>query len=261
MSSATANQAVTNPTIASTSPSTATPSTSSPKRLARTAGLYYLVVAVLGGWAHGYVRGEVYVAGDATTTAQNVIENTSLVRMGFVADLVQATLMLFVVMALYRLLQHVNKNVARAMVMFVVVSVAITCLNMVFQLGAVLVADDPGYASAFGTQGSNALVLLLLDLQHTGYLIAQIFFGLWLFPLALLAYRSGMFPRPIGILLMAGTVAYLVDTLLQFLAPNLAGMISAPILIPVVVLAEVSMLAYLLIKGVKTEPRSPECRP
>jgi hypothetical protein len=99
-------------------------------------------VAVLGGWAHGYVRAQVYVPGDATATAQNVAECASLVRYGFVADLMQATLMLFVVLALYQLLRHVNRDVARAMVIFVVVSVAITCLNLVTQFGAVLVASD-----------------------------------------------------------------------------------------------------------------------
>lgn len=224
----------------------------SPVRLARIAGLYYLAVAILGGFAHGYVRAKVYEPGDAATTAENVVANADLVRIGFVADLAQATLMLFVVLAFYRLLQHVNKNVARAMVLFVVVSVGITCLNMLNQFGALLVATDSSYASAFGADGSNALVLLLLDLQHNGYLIAQIFFGLWLFPLGMLAYRSGMFPRPLGILLMAGAVSYLVDVALQFLATDLADAVSAPVLIPVVIVAEVSMLAYLLIKGVKT---------
>ena len=253
MASTTTNAAPTRP-ASSGRPKTAPDQMRAARRLARTAGVYYLVVAVLGGWAHGYVRAQTYVQGDATATARNVLDNASLVRFGFVADLVQATLMLFVVMALYRLLQHVNVNVARMMVIFVVVSVAITCLNMVFQFGSVLVAEDATYAAAFGVQGSEGLVLLLLDLQHAGYLIAQIFFGLWLFPLGLLAFRSGMFPRVIGVLLMAGTVAYLADALLQFLAPGLADAISAPALIPVVILAEVSMLAYLLIKGVKTAP-------
>lgn len=221
-----------------------------PKRTARTAGLLYLAVAVLGGWAHGYVRASVYVPGDATATAQNVVDHASLVRYGFVADLAQATLMLFVVLALYRLLQHVNRDVARAMVVFVVVSVAITCLNLLTQFSAVVVATEPVYATVFGPGGRDALTLLMLDLQHNGYLIAQIFFGLWLFPLGHLAYRSGMFPKPIGIGLMVGSAAYVADVALQFLAPGVADAISPVVLIPIVIMAEVSMLAYLLIRGV-----------
>src|SRR5690606_20906595 len=139
-------------------------------------------------------------------------------------------------------LQHVNRSLARAMVVFVIVSVAITCLNMVNQFGAVLVATDTAYAAGLGAAGSDALVLLLLDLQRHGYLIAQIFFGLWLFPLGLLAYRSGMFPRPIGVGLMVGAGAYLIDVPLQFLAPEFAATISPIVLIPTVIAAEVAML-------------------
>jgi hypothetical protein len=214
----------------------------SPKRLARTAGLYYLIVAILGGFAH-IVRVNVYAPGDAATTAENVVANASLVRLSFVA--------VFLVMALHQLLQHVNKAVARAMVIFVVLQVGITCLNMVHQLGALVVATEDSYASALGTDGSNALVLLLLDLQHSGYLVAQIFFGLWLFPLGLLAYRSGMFPRPLGAILMVACAAYLVDVPLQFLASGIADAIN-PVVVALVILSEVSMVGYLLIKGVKT---------
>ncbi len=227
----------------------------SPKRLARTAGLYYLIVAIFGGFAH-IVRVNVYAPGDATTTAENVVANASLVRMSFVADLVQATFAIFLVMALHQLLQHVNKAVARAMVIFVVLQVGITCLNMVHQLGAVVVATENSYASALGTDGANALVLLLLDLQHNGYLVAQIFFGLWLFPLGLLAYRSGMFPRPLGVILMLACTAYLVDVPLQFLASGIADAIN-PVVVALVILSEVSMVFYLLIKGIKTVKTSP----
>lgn len=223
---------------------------SSPKQLARTAGVFYLVVAICGGFAHA-IRLQVYVPGDAAATAANVVANASLVRLSFMADLVDAVFLLLTVMALYHLLQHVNRVVARAMVIFVVVAAAIKALNLVTQLQALLVATEPAYAGAFGAAGSDATVLLLLDLQHNGYLVAQVFFGLWLFPLGLLAYRSGMFPRPLGVVLMAGTVTYLVDVGLQFLAPSLADAVN-PVVVGLVILSEVSMLAYLLIKGVTT---------
>ena len=218
------------------------------QRLARTAGLYYLVVAVLGAFAH-IVRGQVYVPGDAMSTAARVLENADLVRYSLVADLVQATFLVFVVLTLHRLLHHVDTRVARAMVLFVVIAVAITTLNMVNQLGALLVATDPSYAAAFGVDGAEALVMLLLDLQHHGYLIAQIFFGLWLFPLGLLAWRSGMFPRVIAALLVTASTSYLVDVLLQFLAPTAADAVN-PALVTLFILAEASLLGFLLAKGV-----------
>lgn len=102
-------------------------------------------------------------------------------------------------MTLYLLLRHASKNAGSAMVILVAIDTAIVCLNMVFQFAGLLVATEESYAAAFGTEGANALVLLMFDMQHDGYLIAQIFFGLWLFPLGILAKKSGMFPRLLGI--------------------------------------------------------------
>lgn len=222
----------------------------SPKRLARVAGILYLIVAILGGFAHLYARATVYVPGDAAATANNIVTNSGLFRLAFVADLIQATCFMLVGMALYLLLEHVNKNVGRAMVVFVTLSVAIICLNMVHHFGALLVATNATYASALGPDGSNALVLLLVDLHHYGYLVAQIFFGLWLLPLGYLAYKSGMFPRALGVLLMIACFSYLIDMLALFLVPNIGEAISTFVVVPAAV-AELWMIGYLLVKGVK----------
>lgn len=62
--------------------------------------------------------------------------NPTLVRLSFVADLVQALVWLVLAVTLYRLFAHAGRNIALAMVVFVGVSAAITSLNMVNQLGA-----------------------------------------------------------------------------------------------------------------------------
>jgi hypothetical protein len=218
-------------------------------RLARTAGLLYLIVAIFGGFAQ-VVRVKVYEPGNAAATAANIVANATLVRLSFVADLVQALVWLVLAVTLYRLLAHAGRNVARAMVVFVAVSAAITSLNMVNQLGALLVATNNSYVTALGANGSHALVLLLMDLQHYGYLVAQLAWW-WLFALGLLGYRSGMFPKWLSFLLMLGTVCYVIDALTQFLAPSLADTSAAIFVLPEIV-CEVSLLAYLLVKGVRT---------
>ena len=60
---------------------------SSPKRLARIAGLLYLVVGIFGGFAGGYAPPKVYVAGNPARTAENILANSGLVRFSVVADL------------------------------------------------------------------------------------------------------------------------------------------------------------------------------
>src|SRR5205085_8943640 len=183
-------------------------------------------------------------------TAGNVVANAGLVRMGVVAHLLDGTCLIFLALTLYILLQHVHKSVARAMVVLVAIATGILCLNAVFEFEGLRVATDSSYAAAFGTVGSNALVLLLLDTQHYGTLIAQVFFGLWLVPLGYLAYRSGWFPKWLGVVLIVGGVCYLVDLLAAFLVPDFGQNIHTFVVIPSAI-AEISMVLYLLVKGVK----------
>jgi len=225
----------------------------SPKRLARIAGGLYLLNGVTAGFAFGYVLTKVYSAGSAATTAANVAANPGLVRLGGVFDLFQATEWAFLAMALYLLLRHVSPNAAGAMVVLVAIGSAVTCLNDVFQFEAVRVATDGAYRTALGG-GAAAQVLMLLDLHHYGFLIAQIFFGLWLVPLGYLAYKSGMFPRTLGLALIVGGACYLVGLLAVFLFPDVGEKVNSIVTIPST-LAEVSMLLYLLVVGVKvTKP-------
>jgi len=219
-----------------------------PLRLARIAGVLYLGVGILGGWAHLAVRGSIYVPDDAAATTANVIEHATLVRLGFMADLVACMLFLFLSFTLYALLRHVQRDVARAMVVFVATASAITSLNLLNQWGALMVATEPAYANAFG--GRDAMVLLLMELQHYGYLIAQVTFGLWLLPLGYLVYRSGMFPRWLGVLLGVGCFSYLIHLTLRFLAPDVASSVETFVTAPAAI-AEVTMVGYLLIKGVR----------
>jgi hypothetical protein len=226
----------------------------SPKRLARIAGFLYLIVGIFGGFAIGYATPKVYVGGDAARTAENVLANTGLVRFSVMADLLQATVFVFLALVLYALLNDVNKNAARAMVILVAIATTIMCLNEVFQFAAVLVATHGRYAAAFGAAGSNALVMLLMDMHHYGFLIAQIFFGLWLVPLGYLAYTSGMFPKALGVVLIVGGVSYLVDMLAAFLVPTVSTQIHGFLAIPPTI-AEVWTLGYLLVKGVNRPVR------
>jgi len=226
----------------------------SEKGLARIAGSLYLVVAVLGGFAELYVRSRIVVAGDAAATADNIRESANLFRVGFMSDVVQATFFLFTAMALYLLLRHVNELVARAMVVIVAVSVAIICLNMLNQYLALQMATGEGSASVFGAAGSDALAGLFADMHAAGYLIAQMFFGLWLLPLGYLVYRSGFFPRVIGVLLAIGCVGYLADTFVQFLAPGIAESVEPLVVAPAAV-GELSLVAWLLVKGVRVVER------
>ena len=229
----------------------------SPRRLARIAGLLYLLVGIFGGFAEGFVYPSLYVAGDAAATAANLTANPELARFGVVADLLGQTFFVFLALTLYVLLRHVNRGVARAMVVLVVLAAAATCLNVVFEFEGLRIATGAVDASPLGASGSNSLVLLMLDAQHYGIFVAQLFFGLWLAPLGYLAYKSGWFPQPLGILLVLATVSYLVDLFVAFLLPEVSTVIHGYLgIVPAI--AEIGMVLFLLVFGVltpRTEPR------
>jgi Domain of unknown function (DUF4386) len=226
----------------------------SEKKLARIAGSLYLVVAVLGGFAELVVRDGIVEPGNAAATAENISGSATLFRLGFAADLVQATVFLFTAMALYLLLRHVHELMARAMVVIVAVSVAIICLNLLNQFTALSLATGEEYAAAFGAAGSTAMAGLFADMHASGYLIAQMFFALWLLPLGYLVYRSGFFPKVLGVLLALGCAGYLVDLFAHFLAPGVAGSMEVFLAIPGAV-GELGLVAYLLVRGVRIPER------
>jgi hypothetical protein len=234
---------------------TKTTPTTTPNVLARIAGFLYLIVAVCGGFSELYVRSSVTVPGDAAATAADVVAHATLFRLGFVADLIGFTCFLLVGLILYALLKSVNAQVALAMLVLNAVSVAICALNMLNHLGALLVATEPAYTAGLSAQTSHALVLLLLDLHHQGYLIAQIFFGLYLLPLGYLVFRSGSFPRVLGIVLMIGCGGYLADIVAIYLAPGFTSSLST-YFATVAGLAELLFLLWLLVMGARAPQRN-----
>jgi hypothetical protein len=222
------------------------------KKTARIAGFLYLLVGIFGGFAEGYLEPKMYVAGNAAATAANVVANSGLVRLGVVADLLDGTFFIILALVLYDLLQHFQKSMARAMLVFVVIAVAITCLSAVFEYEGLQVVTGAVDMTSLGTAGSNAVALLMLDAQHYGLLIAQIFFGLWLAPLGYLAYKSGWFPKALGIMLIAACASYLIDFLAAFLVPDIGKAIHGfAVILPTI--AEPWMVLYLLVVGVRSE--------
>lgn len=225
---------------------------SSRNTLARLAGLLYLLVAVGGGFAES-VRSSVRVPGDGAATAANIVQHATLFRIGFAADLIDFACFLGVGLLLYVILKPVNGPVATAMLTINAVSVAVQALNMLNQLGALMVATDPVYTAGMTPAATHGLVLLLVDMQHQGYVIAQIFFGAYLLPLGYLVYRSEFFPKTIGIALMVGAGGYVAGVVANFVAPES----SVPVY-PALVggLAELVFLLWLLVVGAERGPKN-----
>lgn len=216
------------------------------KVLARMSGGLYLLLAILGGWAQLAVRGTIYVPGDAEATVENIVANETLFRWGLAADIAMALVFALLGLALNRLLYSEDERLATALLVFTSVSASSILVNLTFHVGAIITATDSTYAG-FGPE----LPLLMLDLHHYGYLLGGVFFGLWLLPIGLIALRSSLFHRGVGIVVVIGAIAWLVETLLAFTLPEGLSIVGDIVTIPTVI-AELGLILYLLIVGVRT---------
>ena len=138
---------------------------------------------------------------------------------------------------------------ARAMLVFNAVSVAVMALNTVNHLAAWWFATQDGVRASLGAESADAMAATFLELHGIGFSVAEIFFGLWLFPLGWMLWRTRAVPRPIAGLLMVGTVGYLANVTATFLSPTLAHDLTSLFTTPSA-LAETALLLWLLAKGI-----------
>jgi hypothetical protein len=199
-----------------------------------------------------YVPSSLIVPGDAATTASNIMASESLFRLGIVSALLLQIVNILVVLLLYKLLKPVNRTHAVLMVIFFLVSVPITMLNELNQFASLLLSSGADYLEAFDVHQLQALVPLFLDLHEHGVSITQIFWGLWLFPMGYLVFKSGYIPRLLGVLLIIGGFGYLIDSFGTLLSPNFDATIIATIT-GFLFWGELLLPLWILIKGINVE--------
>ncbi|MGB7621720.1 MAG: DUF4386 domain-containing protein [Terriglobia bacterium] len=224
----------------------------STKKAARIAGLLYVLMSIPGGFSLLYVPSVLIARGDATATANKIQASELLFRIGIVSELICATGFIFVALALYRLLKGVDKTQASLMVTLFVVSVPISFLNVLNEIAALTLLSGANFLSVFDPRQLNALVMLFLGLHNDGILLAQIFWGLWLFPFGVLVFKSIFLPRILGVLLIIACFGYLTSSFTLLLFPAYGQSISRFAM--VLTLGELPIMLWLLIKGAKDQP-------
>jgi Domain of unknown function (DUF4386) len=213
----------------------------------RAAGLLYLALAVLGAFSLLYVPSKLIVPDNPSATASNILASEMLYRLSIVSGLMSAVVFIFLARALYRLFHEVSRAHASLMVTLVMISVAIGFALTVNDIAALMVLRAADLLSVFTQSQREALALLFLRLGGEGVLVAQIFWGLWLFPFGVLVVRSGFLPSILGVLLIINGAAYIVSSLTGLLLPAYADLVNRVTLIPM--LGEIWIMLWLLIKG------------
>jgi hypothetical protein len=222
------------------------------KTRARIAGAIYLSMVVTGPFSLIYVPGKLIVKGKATATAANILAHETMFRLAILADLVGQVIFICLGIALYRLLRDVSRPWAWLMVGFVLVSAAVCFVNALNDIAALILFRGTEFLSVFDKPQRDALGMLFIRLHSHGIFIAEMFWGLWLFPFGLLVFRSGFLPRFIGVWLIINCFAYVVMSITALFFPAYYGVLFN-YFFPVL-LGEIAIMLWLLIKGAKEKP-------
>jgi hypothetical protein len=227
---------------------------SSARNPGRLAGLLYVLISIVGFFAMGYVPNKLIVHGNAAATANNVAAHETLFRLGIAGALIGQAGFIFVALALYDLLKGVNRRNAALMVILIVVSIPMAILNELNSFAALVLVRGADFLSIFDKPQRDALAMLFLNLHGRGFVVCEIFWGLWLFPLALLVYRSRFLPRFLGVWLALAGFAWVILSLTSTLLPQYQDRVNS--YLQPAIIGEIVFMLWLLIRGAK--PQAPD---
>jgi hypothetical protein len=231
---------------------TSAETTISIKKTTRITGSLYLIIFIANMFAYFFVRARLIIPGDAAATASNIIASEGLFRLGFVSYLVVFLSDIGVSVLLYVLLKPVSKTLALLALVTRLAQTAIHGVNLLNQVFVLLLLSGADYLAGFESSQLNILAMLFLNAHEYGVLISEAFFSLHMFVLGYLIIKSEYLPKILGYFVFLASLGYVLDSFGIFLLPRYESIIAQIIIIPVVI-GELFLTFWLLVKGVNTE--------
>lgn len=211
-----------------------------PRRLARLAGILYLLIIVFGVAGEAALRGSLLVPGDADATAANILANPDIFGAAFVTDSLMLLADVAIAVVLYLLFKPYGAALAAAAAVFRLAQAAVIAANLLNYQMALLLLGDSGLDAA----DARRLAALFLDLHAHGYDLGLIFFAVGNALLGALLLRDARLPSWLGGALIAAALVYLAGSYLRFLAPDWQLALQPAYLVPL--LAETAFCLWLL---------------
>jgi Domain of unknown function (DUF4386) len=188
------------------------------RKSARVAGLVYLVMIVTTGLWYGI--GQTFMGHDPAATVARLQANRTVFELGIVSGAIGFVDFLLLGLVLYRLFGSVAEGAARVMLAFMSVSVPLSLGAVAHQMDALSLLDAGRNLPGFPTE---PLITAALQGYTNLFLVSSIFSGLWLIPFGWLVLRSRFLPRTVGVLLLLGSVFYVLAFVGTVLNPQYAA--------------------------------------
>jgi hypothetical protein len=218
---------------------------------ARRAGLLYAIPGLTVPFALLHLPRAVFVSGDPGATAERMRALRWMVQLGIAAELVNCSMMVLAMLALYRLFQRTSQPLAVTMVALFLVSIPLQLANLLNYSAALMMTSGSPTLGSFSHPQLDALAYTFMRLHSSGIVLAQIFWGLWLIPYGLVVRRSGFIPAWLGIPLLVAGVAYVAHSVTTLFFPQYGATLS-PLLLALGA-GELPILVWLIGWGTRRE--------
>ena len=224
-----------------------------PQSYARTAGILYLVIAVLGAFSIAYIPSVIIAAGDPASTAANLMAHRTLFGLGAFADVVVMLTEIVLAVMLFVIFKPVSLTLSLIAMVSRLAMVLVMAVNLLIHITPVVLLSGADYLSAFSPEQLQAAAMVFFEGHQLGVYVWDMFFGFTLFVTGYLIIQSGWFPRLLGGAMMVGSFGYFLEGLthVTFLENGTLELVIGGLLV-VISLSELAFALWLLIKGLNS---------
>ena len=218
---------------------------SSQRIAARIAGFMFLFVLidVMLNWV---VFSKLIVPENVIATANNIMTNELLFRIGITNELLLSASAIVLALALYVTLKPVNMNLALLALSWKLAEAVIMAVIALLNYVSLQIVLGTAYLTVFEPQQLQALVGYFLSIHDAIYSIPMIFLGLNLTLFSYLFFKSNYIPRIIaGLGILSYTLVF-IFAVVNILFPTIPAMI----LVVPSILFELIIGIWLLFKGI-----------
>ncbi len=220
-------------------------------KAAKVVGIAYLLAMATSIFAEEFVRAKLIDYDNAIATAQNIMANKMLFRVGILAELITYATDLALITALYVILSPVNRHLALFAAFLRIVAETV-CVSMAAHSFDVLrILSGAEYLQVFESEQLAALARLSLGAHGTFYNVGFVILGLGSTVFGWLWYKSNYVPKAWGVLGVVASFLLSAGTVVILLVPDLQMVLYPWYMVPMFFL-EVGLGIWLLVKGLRT---------
>jgi hypothetical protein len=213
-------------------------------KTARTAGFWYLMMAISGILGFLIFHPQVFDSADARITLTNLIEHESLARTRLLLEFAIIVSQALTAVWFYKLFRNINEWAAWSVGIWGMINSVAIMISAISMGSAIQIAN-----SSQPLNDKIILIELLSSIITNAWGVGGLFFGLWLIPLGYIINSTKRMPIWLGRTLIAGGIGYLLSTVVNYIGIEIP--LSGYLTIPATV-GEFWMIGYLLIFGIRT---------